>query len=476
MEIKCEGNQESHPRTDPQIQRHIRVDDWNGPKDPENPRNFPLATRVWGEVSVTCLAFASAFAGSIYAPASDEIKRVFNCSYEASILPLALYNIGMAFGPLAGAPLSEAYGRKAVFLITTPISMTLIVGAGAASNLRDIIICRFFAAILASPNISNASATILDYTPEVYRGVYLAIYYSITSVAATFGPLTQWVAIFFFVATYIPVLLTKETYKGVIIKRRARRLGRSDDSSQKSSFQKTLRYFFVTLIQRPLHMLFTEPIVTLVSSYKSVIFGLLYAYVVSIPWTFERYYGFDSSGQSISYLGVSLGSLLACIPFYFINIFYYQRRLHAWKSTHNSSERFPPEHRLLSAMIASPFLPACLFIAGWTAEYKVHWIVPIIFQGTKMSACLLVYAGVNLFMLDSYGPLYAASASGAMMFRRYLMGFAFPLFALKMFERLDLGWATSLLASLMLLMAPIPWAFWVYGERLRRRSRYETSS
>ncbi|KAJ5679157.1 major facilitator superfamily domain-containing protein [Penicillium macrosclerotiorum] len=489
MDIKCEKNQESHLRTDPRIQRHIRVDDWNGPNDPDNPRNFPLATRLWGQVSVTCLAFASAFAGSIYAPASDEIMRVFNCSYEVSVLPLALYNLGMAFGPLLGAPLSETYGRKAVFIITTPISMAFMVGAGAASNLRDIIICRFFAAILASPNISNASATILDYTPEIYRGVYLGVYYSIPSVAPTLGPLaggfvlqtrswrwTQWVAIFVSVATYIPVLFTKETYKGVILKRRARRLGLSDDSSQKSSFQKTLRYFFVTLIQRPLHMLFTEPIVTLVSSYNGVIFGLLYAYVVSIPWTLERYYEFDSSGQSLSYLGVSLGSLLACIPFSFIDIFYYQRRLHAWKSTPNSSERFPPENRLLSAMVASPFLPACLFIAGWTAEYKVHWIVPIFFQGMTMLACLLVYAGVNLFMLDSYGPLYGASASGAMMFSRYLMSFIFPLFALQMFELLDVGWATSLLAFLMLLMAPIPWAFWVYGERLRIRSRYESSS
>lgn len=487
MDIKCE-NQESQPRIDPQIQHYTRADDWNGPNDPENPRNFPVATRVWGQVSVTCLAFASAFAGSIYAPASDEIMRVFNCTYEVSVLPLALYNLGMAFGPLAGAPLSETYGRKAVFLITTPISMAFMVGAGAANNLRDIIICRFLAATLASPNISNASATILDYTPERYRGVYLGIYYSIPSVAATLGPLaggfvlqtrswrwTQWVAIFVSVATYIPVLFTKETYKGVIIKRRARRLGLHDNASQKSSFQKTLRYFFVTLIQRPLHMLFTEPIVTLVSSYNAVIFGILYAYVVSIPWAFEEYYGFGSSGQSLSYLGMSLGSLLACIPFSFIDIFYYQRRLHAWKST-NLSERFPPENRLISAMIASPFLPACLFIAGWTAEYKVHWIVPMIFQGMTMSACLLVYAGVNLFMLDSYGPLYGASASGAMMFSRYIMSFAFPLFALQMFKRLNVGWATSLLAFLMLLMAPIPWAFWIYGARLRRRSRYETSS
>ncbi|KAE8154539.1 hypothetical protein BDV25DRAFT_147439 [Aspergillus avenaceus] len=42
-----------------------------------------------------------------------------------------------------------------------------------------------------------------------------------------------------------------------------------------------------------------------------------------------------------------------------------------------------------------------------------------------MMASLLVYAGANLFMLDAYGPLYGASASGATMLSRYIMSFAF---------------------------------------------------
>jgi membrane-bound ClpP family serine protease len=101
-------------------------------------------------------------------------------------------------------------------------------------------------------------------------------------------------------------------------------------------------------------------------------------------------------------------------------------------------------------------------------------MVPILFQGVAMLSCLLIYAGANLFMLDAYGPLYGASASVAMMFSRYFVSFLFPLFSLRMFKQLGVGWATSLLAVLMLLMAPIPWAFWIYGERIRKRSRYET--
>jgi hypothetical protein len=222
-------------------------------------------------------------------------------------------------------------------------------------------------------------------------------------------------------------------------------------------------------------MLFTEPIVTLVSLYNGFIFGLLYTFIISVPWIFRHYYNFSKTGESLSYLGITLGTLFACAPFVLIDFSYYQKRLLQWNQTHEN-EPLPPENRLISSMIGSFLLPASLLIAGWTAEYRIHWILPIVFQGVTMLACLLIYAGVNLFMLDAYGPLYGASASGAMMLSRYSLSFAFPMFALQMFQKLGAGWATTLLAGCTLLMAPIPWCFFVYGKRIRARSRYESSS
>ena len=110
--------------------------DWNGPGDPDNPRNFPLARRCMGIVSVTLLAFVSAFSGAIYAPAQNAVMESMNCSYEVAMLPLALYNLGLAFGPIVGAPLSETYGRKAVYLVTTPIFMVLMIGVPCATLYR----------------------------------------------------------------------------------------------------------------------------------------------------------------------------------------------------------------------------------------------------------------------------------------------------------------------------------------------------
>lgn len=93
-----------------------------------------------------------------------------------------------------------------------------------------------------------------------------------------------------------------------------------------------------------------------------------------------------------------------------------------------------------------------------------------------MLASLLIYASASLFMLDAYGPLYGASASSAVMMTRYVLSAAFPLFALQLYKELGVGWATSLLAFVAVVMMPIPWCFWIYGEKLRKRSRYETST
>ncbi|KAM6521561.1 hypothetical protein FSOLCH5_006315 [Fusarium solani] len=471
------------------IRRMNAAYDWTGPDDPNNPRNFPAIVRILSIASITSLAFASCFAGAIYAPAQEAVQQEFHQSRLVAVLPLSMYNLGMACGPIVGAPLSETYGRKTVFVATTPIFLLFMVGSGFSKNLVSLIICRFFAGVFAAPNINNVSATILDYSEPRYRGASLGIYYSIPSLGSTIAPLiggfivrskgwrwTQWVAIMATIGLYIPVLFTKETYKKVVLRRRAIRMGLGDTSSQQTSVARTIRHFFTVLILRPLHMLFTEPIVTLVSLYNGFIFGLLYTFVTSVPWIFRHYYNFEETSESLSYLGVTLGTFIACGPFVLIDFSFYQKRLTRWQRTHDDTEPLDPKNRLVPAMMGSLLLPTSLLIAGWTAQYRIHWFAPIFFQGMSMVASLLIYAGVNLFMLDSYGPLYGASANGAMMLSRYTLGFAFPLFALRMFQALGAGWATTILASCTLLMAPIPWCFWVFGEQLRKRSKYETSA
>ncbi|KAK5130116.1 hypothetical protein LTR08_002456 [Meristemomyces frigidus] len=468
----------------------LSAKDWHSEDDPSNPRNFPLRRRVLSTIAVTLLAFVSTFGASIYSAGIAEVSSTFNVSEEVAILALSLYNLGLAAGPLIGAPLSETAGRKLVVLIATPIFALFTLGAGFSTNIAALSICRFFAGVFAAPAVGNASATITDYTAGRYRAISMAFYYSVPFLGAVLGPLvggfvaqargwrwTQWTTVFFTVAFYLPVLFTRETYKHTILRRRAKQLAIEGPPRIDRSPAATIRHFATTLLVRPLHMLLTEPIVTLVCLYNGFLFGLMYTFVVASPWVYEHYYAFPPASQNLSFLGLILGTLLAPFPLILIDHLLYQPRLKRFDQTKpEADQRFPPEHRLYPSLIGSLLLPTCLFIFAWTARPAVHWIVPIFFQGAAILASLLIYASANLFMMDSYGPLYGASAAGAAMLSRYTLSAAFPLFSLQLYRALGVGWATSLLAFCTLAMAPIPWLFWLWGAQLREKSTYETSA
>lgn len=75
---------------------------------------------------------------------------------------------------------------------------------------------------------------------------------------------------------------------------------------------------------------------------------------------------------------------------------------------------------------------------------------------------------IQNYLLDSY-PQYAASVTAALTVLRSLLGALLPLGGLQMYETLGIGWGNSLLAFISLALIPIPLAFYIFGERLRRR-------
>lgn len=68
--------------------------------------------------------------------------------------------------------------------------------------------------------------------------------------------------------------------------------------------------------------------------------------------------------------------------------------------------------------------------------------------------------------------MYAASALAANTIMRSAVGAAFPLFTTKMYEGMGVEWASTLIAGVALLLAPIPFLFYKYGARIRGSSKF----
>jgi MFS family permease len=69
----------------------------------------------------------------------------FKVTREVAILPLSLYTAGFTIGPIIAAPLSELYGRRAIYWTTMPLLLIFTAIAGAANSVPLLIVVRFFA-------------------------------------------------------------------------------------------------------------------------------------------------------------------------------------------------------------------------------------------------------------------------------------------------------------------------------------------
>lgn len=476
------------PLKDPLTTQIPHCRDWVGDDDPDNARNWSTARKISSTAVICLIGFNTTVAASIYAPGHEAVQAKFNVSTPVSLLPLSAYSLGLAFGPMISSPLSETFGRKFVYLLTLPIFDLFVLGTGLAKGIGALIVCRFFAGMFAAPGVSVAAATIADYVVPERRAVHLSFYYSIPFIGSAAGPLiggfavenkgwrwTAWIVLIVAVAFHPPALYLRESYKTIILQRRARRLGVEGPAGPQRTTVETIRMFLTTTIFRPLHMLTTEPLVGFICLYTSFQFALLYTFVVANTWVFETYYGFSVSAQGLSFLGLISGCLVAPWVLIAVDVYLYQPRLNLLRNDPDPAVRrlgLPPEDRLFAALYGSLILPIGLFWFAWSAG-RTHWISPIIAQAVTMLGSILIYVPANFFMLDVYGSRYGASSSGASSLSRYTLSAAFPLFVPQMYENLGVAWATSLLGFIALLMAPIPWVFYRYGPKLRARSAYE---
>lgn len=135
---------------------------------------------------------------------------------------------------------------------------------------------------------------------------------------------------------------------------------------------RTPRDLFLFSIVRPTKMLFLSPIVFLLSLYVAIIYGYLYLLFTTISDVFETQYGFSQGSVGLSYLGIGIGSLVGLVTLGSTS----DRILKRLSEKNGGVKK--PEYRLPAMIPGSFFVPVSLFMYGWTAYYKTHWIVPII--------------------------------------------------------------------------------------------------
>lgn len=221
-------------------------------------------------------------------------------------------------------------------------------------------------------------------------------------------------------------------------------------------------------------MLFTEPIVTFFDVYIAFNFGLLDAFFAAFSYVFETVYGFDIGSTRLTFLGQAVGSFIGLIIMLCIYRFYWTKEAHHKAKKTEVNGKMSPDKRLVIAMMGASLIPISLFWFGWTAKPSIYWISPVATEAIFSCGNILVFTCATLYLTDCYGALYGASAWASNTFLRYLFAFIFPLFAVQMYEGLGVGWASSLLAFVSVVLMFIPFICHRYGARMRSKTKYSS--
>ena len=344
-------------------------------------------------------------------------------------------------------------------------------------------ICRFFGGLFGSAPLAIVAAVFSDMFSNAVRGISIAVFSATVFMGPLLAPFIggfivdsylgwRWTmyitAIMGFTSFTLALIFQQESYPPVILVSKASELRRRTKNwgihAKQEEVEVNLRELVTKNVSRPLRILFTEPIVLLVSIYMAFIYGLLYLFLTAYALVFQGVYHMNPGVGGLPYFGMIAGELLAFVVVVLMQKSYIHKL--------SANENVPvPEWRLPVVIVGGVAFGAGLFWFGWSGYTgKVHWIVPTLSGLCTGFGIFSVFLQLLNYIVDAY-LMFAASAIAGNTFLRSLFGCIFPLFATYMFDGMGIEWAATLLGCVALILVPMPIIFLLKGRSIRRRSK-----
>jgi multidrug resistance protein len=441
----------------------------------------------------------------MFAPAIGQVMTTYHSSNSllASFV-VSVWILGYFFGPLFLGPLSELYGRRPVYWVCNILFTVANVASALSPSLSALVVFRFLAGTFGGCPITIGAGSFGDLIHPRSRGKIIAIWSLGPILGPIVGPIAggylgegagwRWIcwtlAIASGAGSILSFICQEETYPPILLVRKTKKLiKQTGNESLKAQTDldanRTPSQIFGRAIIRPVRLLFLSPTVSILSVYVGIVYGFMlvkhnpsdqqvvrpnflinfrYLLFTTFPLVFQAQYGFDTGEIGLSYVGLGIGSIVGLAGTGILTDSIYRKKA--------VQGPVKPEYRIVPLIPAAFFIPIGCFWYGWSADYRTHWIIPelgTVFFGIGMNSLMMCVA---TYFIDA-NPRYEASATAASTAVRSLIGALVPLFGRSMYEAMGLGWGTSLLGFLTLALAPLPWFFFKYGEKIRTNPRFQ---
>ncbi|AET40611.1 Tpo4p Ecym_6229 [Eremothecium cymbalariae DBVPG len=475
--------------------------DWDDRYDEDNPHNWPVWKKWYTTLVAAFLCLVVSMGSSLYVSAVPELVLKYNIDQTLALAGLTFYLLGLAM--VVGAPLSEVYGRKPIYLLSLPPSMLFALGVGFSGQRMGIILpLRFLSGVFASPALSVASGTIVDIFDVDQVSVAMASFCMAPFLGPVISPIMAgfaaekkgwkwgvWIHLIAGAVLFPFVCFMPESHRMVILRKRAAKRGLSIKKMSREEMHRFIKMTFTVTVFRPIKMLFVEPIVLVFSVYVAFVFAVLFAFFEAYPIIFRQVYHFSMGESGLTFLGISVGLWIGTIFYiWYDRKYYYPAAPEGTPPLANPDSKrdaplrgrrdptsgkllnIAPEEFLLVTKVGSIALPAALFWMGWSAKESVHWMVPLLAGVPFGFGLILIFFSVLMYFTTSYPVLVVSSAFAANNMLRYITSCVFPLFTVQMYNNLGIDWASSLFGFISLAMVPVPWIFERYGKAMRKKS------
>jgi MFS family permease len=107
----------------------------------------------------------------MFAPGVPHVLQEFgSTSQTLATFVVSVYLIGLAFGPLIIAPLSEIYGRYWIYCVSNVMFIVFAIACAESKNMGQLIAFRFLHGIAGVAPLTIGGGTISDIMPVEKRG------------------------------------------------------------------------------------------------------------------------------------------------------------------------------------------------------------------------------------------------------------------------------------------------------------------
>lgn len=417
------------------------------------------------------------------APALPAIAQDLNTGEEETQIFLSIFVLAFAFGPMVLAPLAEVFGRRPVWIVMSCFYILWNTVAGFSKTPGLMIASRVLSGFGGSAEFAVSNPVLSDTFRPEERGKSFAIATFIPLLGPAIGPIIggavsqsigwKWIfwilSIFDGILVIIAVFILQETYEPILLAKKAAKLRKATGqlyfTEAETDVPDTLSTKLSRSLTRPFRLLFTQPILQVVAIFLAYNFGILYIVLSTFATLWIERYGQTATQSGLQYIALIIGYTIAAQVGGKVMDYLWQYL--ARRSSEDENENAAPEYRVPLMAPGAILIPLGLFIYGWTAERQLFWVVPDI--GIAIFGCgiILNTQALQAYVMDAFGK-YVASASAASQFLRSIAGFAFPIFAPAMYNRMGYGWGNSTLALIFVVIGwPAPLLLWRYGAKLR---------